>query len=154
MLAWLLSLYACSLTTAFHRAILSIANMAECSDTSGMPVSQTISCPPNTDIMIPSIVNAGAGYNSSGSAGYGGRSVGETYTDSGVGSGAVCTGNNRSYSGQDMSGGRVKDSSDTRGAEYDATGGQVDDRTFGQKAKDAFKPGSNVGTHRSPATPS
>ena len=24
----------------------------------------------------------------------------------------------------------------------------VDDRTFGQKAKDAFKPGSQVGTHR------
>ena len=38
-------------------------------------------------------------------------------------------------------------SSNTRGQEYDATGGQVDDRTFGQKAKDAFKPGSQVGTH-------
>ena len=111
-----------------------------------------LSCKPSIvwSILIPRLIAAGAGYNSSGSAGYGGRGVGETYTDSGVGSGAGYTGNssNNSHSGQDVSGGRVKDSSDTKGAEYDATGGQVDDRTFGQKAKDAFKPGSNVGTHR------
>ena len=35
----------------------------------------------------------------------------------------------------------------TKGAQYDATGGAVDDRTVGQKIKDAFTPGSDVGKH-------
>ena len=46
----------------------------------------------------------------------------------------------------------MKDSSNTKGAEYDQTGGCVDDRTFTQKAGDAIKPGSQVGTHRSDVT--
>lgn len=40
-----------------------------------------------------------------------------------------------------------KASKATKGAEYDATGGAVDDRTVGQKIKDAFTPGSDVGKH-------
>lgn len=35
----------------------------------------------------------------------------------------------------------------SKGAEYDATGGQVDDRTMMQKVKDAITPGSDVGKH-------
>ena len=35
----------------------------------------------------------------------------------------------------------------TKGAEYDATGGQVDDRSMMQKVKDAITPGSDVGKH-------
>lgn len=37
----------------------------------------------------------------------------------------------------------------TKGAEYDATGGEVDDRTMMQKVKDAITPGSDVGKHGS-----
>ena len=40
-----------------------------------------------------------------------------------------------------------KVSSATKGAEYDATGGQVDDRTTMQKLKDKLTPGSDVGKH-------
>ena len=40
-----------------------------------------------------------------------------------------------------------KASKATKGAQYDATGGAVDDRTVGQKIKDAFTPGSDVGKH-------
>ena len=35
----------------------------------------------------------------------------------------------------------------TKGAEYDATGGAVDDRTGLQKVKDKLTPGSSVGKH-------
>lgn len=34
-----------------------------------------------------------------------------------------------------------------KGAEYDASGGQVDDRSMMQKGMDAVKPGSQVGSH-------
>lgn len=40
-----------------------------------------------------------------------------------------------------------KASKATKGAQYDATSGAVDDRTVGQKIKDAFTPGSDVGKH-------
>ena len=40
-----------------------------------------------------------------------------------------------------------KSSSNTKGAEYDATGGAVDDRSFLQKAKDKLTPGSDVRKH-------
>ena len=40
-----------------------------------------------------------------------------------------------------------KVSSATKGAEYDATGGAIDDRTTMQKVKDTFTPGSSVGKH-------
>lgn len=40
-----------------------------------------------------------------------------------------------------------KASKATKGAQYDATGGAVDDRTMGQKIKDVFTPGSDVGKH-------
>lgn len=38
-------------------------------------------------------------------------------------------------------------SSATKGAQYDATGGAVDDRTAMQKIKNTFTPGSDVGKH-------
>ena len=95
-------------------------------------------------------------------SGYG-QGSGTTYTDAGTHGGAGSyggTGHDSSYSGTNVgsntggqySGGHSgsgsgNTSSNTKGQEYDATGGQVDDRTFGQKAKDAFKPGSQVGTH-------
>lgn len=41
----------------------------------------------------------------------------------------------------------MKVSSATRGAEYDATGGAVDDRTAMQKIKDKLTPGSDLGKH-------
>ena len=34
-----------------------------------------------------------------------------------------------------------------KGSQYDATGGQVDDRSMMQKGMDAIKPGSQVGQH-------
>lgn len=37
--------------------------------------------------------------------------------------------------------------SGAKGSEYDATGGNVDDRSLLQKGKDAIKPGSQVGQH-------
>ncbi len=43
------------------------------------------------------------------------------------------------------SGGNV--SKATKGAEYDATGGAVDDRSGLQKIKDKLTPGSSVGKH-------
>lgn len=41
----------------------------------------------------------------------------------------------------------IKVSKATRGHQYDATGGAIDDRTTGQKIKDAFIPGNSVGNH-------
>ncbi len=43
--------------------------------------------------------------------------------------------------------GGAKVSKATKGAQYDATGGAVDDRTGMQKLKDAFKPGTSAGNH-------
>ena len=51
--------------------------------------------------------------------------------------------NRDSYIGADP----VKVSKDTKGAQYDASGGAVDDRTITQQLKDAFIPGSSVGNH-------
>ena len=45
------------------------------------------------------------------------------------------------------SAGSAKVSSASKGAEYDATGGAVDDRTGMQKVKDKLTPGSSVGKH-------
>ena len=56
----------------------------------------------------------------------------------------ICSGTGAS-SGLASEGGKV--SKATKGAEYDATGGQVDDRTIGQKIKDKLTPGSSVGKH-------
>ena len=47
--------------------------------------------------------------------------------------------------GSGGSGGNV--SKATKGAEYDATGGAVDDRSGMQKIKDKLTPGSSVGKH-------
>ena len=67
-------------------------------------------------------VGSGAGYGSSGT---------------GVGSGAGAGHGTGSDAGR----------SSGRGQEYDASGGQVDDRTMMQKGMDAVKPGSQVGQH-------
>ena len=57
-------------------------------------------------------------------------------------------GGSEGYSGsQGQHGSQGKQSSDSKGQQYDATGGSVDDRTMMQKAKDAVKPGDQVGTH-------
>ena len=45
------------------------------------------------------------------------------------------------------SGAGQKVSSNTKGAEYDQTGGAVDDRSGLQKVKDKLTPGSDVGKH-------
>lgn len=80
----------------------------------------------------------GAGYGSSSGtttgAGYG-TSTGATGTGAGYGSG----------SGYGQSGSRSGTSG--KGQEYDASGGQVDDRSLLQKGVDAVKPGSQVGQH-------
>ena len=57
--------------------------------------------------------------------------------------------NDDSYVGGDP----VKISKATKGAQYDATGGALDDRTTMQKLKDAFIPGSSVGNHTKPSKP-
>jgi len=64
----------------------------------------------------------------------------------GAGAGGLGTQNTASH-GTGASGGHVKDSSNTKGAEYDQTGGQVDDRTTMQKMKDKFTKGDDVGKH-------
>ena len=51
--------------------------------------------------------------------------------------------NQDSYIGADP----VKVSKVTKGAQYDVSGGAVDDRTTMQQLKDAFIPGSSVGNH-------
>lgn len=63
-------------------------------------------------------------------------------TDAGTASG---TGFDASKSGRHGKG--IKVSSATKGAEYDATGGAVDDRTAMQKVKDKLTPGSDIGKH-------
>ena len=60
----------------------------------------------------------------------------------GVGYGSTGTGTGAGY-GTGSGAGR----SSGRGQEYDASGGQVDDRTMMQKGVDAVKPGSQVGQH-------
>lgn len=49
--------------------------------------------------------------------------------------------------GHHGSGTSGKQSSATKGQEYDATGGAVDDRSTMQKLKDKLTPGSDVGKH-------
>lgn len=60
---------------------------------------------------------------------------------------ATGTGVGASEVGSQGHGKGMKVSSATRGAEYDATGGAVDDRTAMQKIKDKLTPGSDVGKH-------
>lgn len=43
--------------------------------------------------------------------------------------------------------GTGKESNVSKGVEYDATGGTVDDRSGMQKVKDTLTPGSSVGKH-------
>ena len=52
------------------------------------------------------------------------------------------TAGNTSYTGTGAGTG-----SSGKGSEYDATGGNVDDRSMMQKGVDAVKPGSQVGSH-------
>lgn len=59
--------------------------------------------------------------------------AGHTHTGSGSGMHSGHTGSGTASSG--------------KGSEYDATGGQVDDRSMMQKGMDAIKPGSQVGQH-------
>ena len=88
----------------------------------------------------------GSGYSSStGNTTGGGYGTGATGTGTGTGTGAGAgygTGTGSQYG---SSSGRSNTSG--RGQEYDATGGQVDDRTLLQKGVDAVKPGSQVGQH-------
>lgn len=51
------------------------------------------------------------------------------------------------YGSQGTGTGHSHGSSNTKGAEYDQTGGQVDDRSGMQKIKDKLTPGSSVGKH-------
>ncbi|DBB04623.1 TPA: hypothetical protein ACH3X1_012691 [Trebouxia sp. C0004] len=69
------------------------------------------------------------------------------HTGSGVGHHINATGANANGTGVGRHGHGNMVSSATKGAEYDATGGQVNDRTTMQKLKDTLTPGNNVGKH-------
>lgn len=83
--------------------------------------------------------------NAGGYSGGGSHASGHTGTGSGLGS-DVASGQH-GHHGHQGTGSGHNTSSSTKGAQYDATGGAVDDRSFLQKGKDALKPGDQVGTH-------
>ena len=71
----------------------------------------------------PILQGQGVVHATAGNEGYGsGTGAGSSLTGAGTGSGG-------------------------KGSEYDATGGNVDDRSLMQKGVDAVKPGSQVGSH-------
>ena len=78
----------------------------------------------------------GEGVTSAGHTGTGHTGTGHT----GTGTGRTGTGTHTGMGGSDAASG-------AKGSQYDATGGQVDDRSMLQKGMDAIKPGSQVGQH-------
>ena len=72
--------------------------------------------------------------------GEGVKAAGHTGTGTGhTGTGHTGTGTHTGMGGSGTEG--------AKGSQYDATGGQVDDRSMMQKGMDAIKPGSQVGQH-------
>ena len=65
----------------------------------------------------------------------------------GVTSAAGHTGTGHTGTGTHSGMGGSSTAPGAKGSEYDATGGQVDDRSMMQKGMDAIKPGSQVGQH-------
>ena len=76
----------------------------------------------------------GTGHTGTGHTGTGHTGTGHT------GTGHTGTGTNTGVGGSGTASG-------AKGSQYDATGGEVDDRSMMQKGMDAIKPGSQVGQH-------
>lgn len=82
-----------------------------------------------------------------GSTGYGHGSSADTVSPVGDTSNINKAGNEGVGNTTDFGFGSGNSGRNAKGSEYDATGGSVDDRSLTQKATDAVKPGSQVGSH-------
>ncbi len=85
-------------------------------------------------LLLTAVLVHSLGITDAGAGGYGSQGTG---TGSGTGSGT----------GAGTGSGVGSGAGHQKGAEYDQSGGQVDDRSAMQKIKDKLTPGSDVGKH-------